>query len=52
MLYLYKLKAFGTCENTPSWFQSYLLNRDQCVNLKDVISIPKRFTIVVLQGSI
>jgi hypothetical protein len=36
----HKLKSFGICENTISWFKSYLCSREQSVGWKGVISKP------------
>lgn len=49
---IHKLKSFGICENTISWFKSYLSSREQSVGWKGVISKPNNITIGVPQGSI
>jgi hypothetical protein len=46
------MKSFGICENTVSWFKSYLSSREQSVGWKGVISKPNNITIGVPQGSI
>jgi hypothetical protein len=49
---IHKLKSFGICENTVSWFKSYLSSREKSVGWKGVISKPNNITIGVPQGSI
>ena len=47
---IHNLKSFGICENTVSWFKSYLSSREQSVGWKGVISKPSNITIGVPQG--
>lgn len=49
---LYKLKAFGICENSLLWFKSYLCNRKQCVGWNGILSKSQNITIGIPQGSI
>jgi hypothetical protein len=46
------LKSVGICENTASWFRSYLSSREQSVGWKGVISKSNNITVGVPQWSI
>ena len=51
-LLLQKLAAFKFSCNTQSWFQSYLTNRSQQVNISGKLSDPKQIAAGVPQGSV
>ena len=45
-----KLKKFGVKNTALKWFQSYLSDRMQCVDINGNLSPPKNINISVLQG--
>ena len=47
-----KLKAMGVCNHSRKWFESYLTNREQYVQINETNSSPMQVTCVVPQGSI
>ena len=47
-----KLKHLGVKNKVLDWFQSYLSNRSQQIDIKGSISEPRQINISVLQGSI
>ena len=49
---LMKLEAMGLHKSAVDWFASYLMNRQQCVELGNKISDPANITCGVPQGSI
>ena len=49
---LKKLKKLGIKNNALDWFQSYLNNRSQCVDINGQISSPRTINISVMQGSV
>ena len=49
---LSKLKEYGLCDLTISWFESYLKNRSQCVQIESTLSDLKAVPWGVPQGSI
>jgi hypothetical protein len=49
---LKKLKYYGMKDNVLQWFESYLDNRSQCVDINGKISAPKFINISVMQGSV
>ena len=49
---LMKLKKLGVTGTALNWFQSYLTNRSQQVDINGNISTPQHINISVLQGSI
>ena len=49
---LKKLKKLGIKNNALDWFQSYLSNRSQCVDINGQISSPRTINISVMQGSV
>jgi hypothetical protein len=49
---LKKLKYYGVINNVLDWFESYLSNRSQCVDINGKISSPKSISISVMQGSV
>jgi hypothetical protein len=49
---LKKLKFYGVKDNVLRWFESYLSNRSQCVDINSKISSPKYINISVMQGSV
>ncbi len=49
---LKKLKSLGEQGTALKWFESYLANRLQCVEINGKLSEEKSFNISVIQGSI
>jgi len=49
---LKKLKNLGVNDIALKWFESYLGNRSQCVDINGVISLPRFIRMSVMQGSI
>ena len=49
---VHKLRELGLDQNTVSWFNSYLINRQQCIKVNDGISDILPITYGVPQGSI
>ena len=51
-LLLQKLAAYKFSNNAQLWFQSYLTNRSQQVNISGKLSDPKQIAVSVPQGSV
>jgi hypothetical protein len=49
---LKNLKFYGVNDNVLRWFESYLSNPSQCVDINGKISSPKYINISVMQGSV